>query len=135
MSIDPLAQKQLEMALAYGESLSRWALLIFGGTVAILIGTQHASPRTGWRRWSYLLFVLAWAGLGASLWYGAQVQSACVAFYCAAARDGQPTMDAIRNDGRAQLHCLESALAVLGLWLVIYLVWWIKWLPKEGTSK
>jgi hypothetical protein len=134
MSIDSLVQKQLEMALAYGESLSRWALLIFGGTVAILVGTQHASPRTR-LRWGYLLFAVAWACLGASLWYGAQVQSACVAYYCAAAHDAHPAMDAIRNDGRLQLIYLESALVVLGVWLTAYLVWWIWWLPKEVSSK
>jgi hypothetical protein len=134
MAIDPVVQKQLEMALAYTQSLSHWALLIFGGTIAILVGTQHASPRS-WFRSVYLLFVVAWALLGVSLWHGAQLQSSCVAYYWAAAQHQDSILDAIRSHTRSQLCGLEWALGVLCVWLVIYLVWWIWRLPKEGPSR
>jgi len=85
---------------------------------------------------AYLIFIIAWALLGASLWFGSRVQSACVAYYWAAGQYRDAIMDAVRNDGRAQLANLRYALVALGVWLVIYLFWWIfRMLPKEEPSK
>lgn len=124
--------KFFEGAQALAQSLSQWSLLIFGGSLAIILGTSYRRPATRRMRLIYLLFLPAWSLLAFSIYEGFEVQGSYVAYLLAArgkgaavnAKIGDIAID-INTATTLQTRGLESALVLLGVWIVVYTLWWI----------
>ena len=120
----------LEAAAAYSETLMGWVLLVLGGSVVALLQRSYLRPESRSMRLTYLLFVLGWAFLARSIFFGTRVQQVLLAFLF----QRNPNFSALRNtlnkDLLKQVRNLEYGLLAFGLWLAVYLVWWI--FTKQG---
>jgi hypothetical protein len=122
--IDPI--KGFEAAVSYSQSLTQWALLLLGGTVLLLLGTSYYRPGNRFVLYSYLLFVPSWGCLGVSMWHGTRVAQAYLAYLWFRHVTAREIKIAINHDLLWQGGAMECALAVLTLWMLVYLYWWIK---------
>lgn len=124
--------KILEAAVAMAQSLSQWALVIIGGTLAIIVGTSYYRPDSRRVRAIYLLFVPAWILLALSISNGSLIQRRYLAYLFLNPENpsSQATVTQIiskvNDEAYWQLITLEWALLCLGVWLLFYLVWWIR---------
>jgi hypothetical protein len=115
----------LKQVMDSSTQLSGWALLIGGGTMAIIVSTSYRRPTLlSWRLW-YLLFIPGWVYIGYSLHYG----NILVGKYLASIMVREDQVAAIAsqiNDNFADQHaCLLKSLIFFGLWLLIYTLHWI----------
>src|SRR5437667_9330624 len=65
---------EFDSVVTFSQSLSQWAVVIIGGTAALLLGNSHVRPSNILVRLVYLLFVPAWIFLLLSTWMGVKVQ-------------------------------------------------------------
>ena len=127
--------KAFEATVSYSQSLTEWALLIFGGSVVIVVGTSYVRPRKRWVRSTYFLFMFGWACLGLSMYYGSQVQRVYLAHLWSSEVSLSEARATINKETFMQIKCLKWALGVFGTWLWVYLCWWIlqKKEPASGA--
>lgn len=119
-----------QAAQTLGQSLSQWALLTIGGSLIVIVGTSYYRPKTRNTRLAYLLFLPSWILLALSMYNGALIQRAYVAFLVASRSAANPDLvskiaQRVTRAAQAQIDLLQWALLVLFGWLFIYLTWWI----------
>jgi len=122
---EKLDPKSLEAAVALSQTLTQWAFLIMGGSVVILVGTSYYRPTGRFARGSYLLFVPGWIFLASSVYRGIMVQRANLGFLFFPGPDVAGFRKTINRDAYGQIASMEWGLAIFGLWLFIYLCWWV----------
>jgi hypothetical protein len=113
----------LEAASALSKSLSDWALLTLAGTLLLVFSTSYRRLKDGWR-YLYVIFPAAWTALGISLWSGLKLQQHSTAFHFVRHTD-QNASDILEKANvavSAQIASFESALFLLGVWLIAYVV-------------
>ncbi len=117
-----------EGAVSMAENLSQWVLLIIGGSVVIILGTDYVTPGRKLRL-SYLLFIPGWIFLAFSLYYGTQVQRAHLSWLFRASEmdpeDIARLAGTITSDAYHQMLYMRWGLLSFGIWLLVYLFWWI----------
>lgn len=118
-------QKGPESAVAFSQAVSQWEVLIIGGSIAVLLGSSYLRPRSPRGRSWYLLFVPAWGFLFYSLYMGMSAQQNVLALSNLKNVDVGPTKEELARHIARQISTFEIGLAILGVWLVIYLAWWI----------
>lgn len=121
----PPELKSLESAVALVQSLIQFALLLIGGTVVILLSASYHRPKNVLVRGCYLLFIPGWALLGLSVNSGVRAQGAYTSYLIRSKADLTQTKATMTGDANNQVFFLKSALVVFGIWLFIYLLWWI----------
>jgi hypothetical protein len=126
----------LRQVMDSSAQLSAWALVVGGGTVAVIVSTSYRRPDSIWWRLPYLLFLPGWAFIACSL----QLGSNLVGKYLASLMVHKEQIDVIASqindlysDQRAYLL---YSLGCFGLWLLIYLINWIffKSFPARGNK-
>lgn len=120
-----IESKALEVALSFSQTLTGWAILIIAGSVLILVGTDYYRPERGWARKGYFFFVPAWIALALSMYSGIRVYGIYVSYLVSRAPDFLQSRNMMNDYAYKQLFRLEVALVFFGVWLVLYLVWWI----------
>jgi hypothetical protein len=113
----------LEAASALSKGLSDWALLTLAGTLLLVFSTSYRRLKNGWR-YLYVLFPAAWTALGISLWSGLKLQQHATAFHFVRQTD-QNASDILEKANvavSAQIASFESALVLLGVWLIAYVI-------------
>lgn len=128
-SIDP---KAFEAGASYAQSLVQLSLLIAGGTIAILVGSSYIRPKHRGVRYAYFLFVFGWIFLGLSMYYGFRTQRDYLGYLWAAKVDPHDVLRAMNTDAYKQLSWMERSLVIFGLWLLVYLIWWVL---HKGSSQ
>lgn len=121
--MDPKAA--FEAAAAYSETLMGWVLLVLGGSVVALLQRSYLRPNSKQIRLTYLLFVVGWGFLARSIFFGTKVQEVLLAFHFQRTPDFSKLRSTINSDLLKQVRSLEYGLLAFGLWLAIYLAWWI----------
>lgn len=117
---------------AMSESLTQWGLLVFGGTVALLMGTEFRRPKSVRVRYTYWLFLFGWFMIALSLYRGTRVHRAYLRLLF---DQGQLSLDSLRPLNAhldCQLTFFQVAAFPFAAWLVVYLWWWIH--HKESGS-
>ena len=127
----------MKAAAAYADSQVQWCLLIFGGTIAILVGTSYRHPR-GLLRYAYALFIPGWLGLAMAIYHGNSVQRAILAHLyraipastdaakvAASAKEFAATKVTVTADADAQQWWLYFGLICIAVWLVVFTSCWI----------
>jgi hypothetical protein len=113
-------------AMAAGATMvTSWSLTILGATVAGIVAGNFLRP-SAIVRGIYLLFIPGWTFLGVSISYGDKVtrRLAAAAFTEDRTALGQIAA-AMNSDYAAQRGWFYLALLTFGLWLAIFLVWWV----------
>ncbi len=143
MLIDVPAQiddsKFFEAAQTLAQGLSQWDLLILAGSLVIVIGTSYYRPKNRRMRATYFLFIPTWLCLALSVYQGISVQRSYVAYLVASRGSPQPKLLAqiaenMTSATRNQILSLEIALVFAGIWLLIYIVWWVFTNQSKETS-
>lgn len=122
--------KFFEAAQSLAQSLSQWDLLILGGSLVVIVSTSYYRPQSIKIRAAYFLFLPIWFCLAMSVYQGIAVQRSYVAYLIASrSTPTKQLLDQIAENitsaTRNQIFALETALLFGGLWLLIYLVWWV----------
>lgn len=114
----------LKLAVTNAEAITQWALLVVGGTVAILVGSEFRRPKSATVRWCFTLFVPGWLALLRSMYVGSLVSRAYIG-RLSGVSDAATATRLINDNWYLQIWWFGLAMAVLGAWLVVYLLWWI----------
>ena len=125
--------KLFEAATGLANTLISWALVMIGGSILAIIGTSYYRPGALWVRCSYLAFLPAWFFLSLSIYAGTRVQGV----YLAALYLKHPNIDMfkeiVNDDATSQIRWMEVGLVCFGVWLTLYLTWWI--FHKENVPR
>ncbi len=123
----------LEGATALAGTMTSWALVMIGGSILAVLGTGYYRPAVLLVRCAYLAFIPAWAFLSYSIYAGTRVQGV----YLAALYSEHPNMTALKlavnQDVLSQIRRMEIGLLFFGLWLSVYIMWWV--FHKESTQQ
>jgi hypothetical protein len=126
--------KAFDAAVSLAQSLTQWGFLIIAGSVVTLVGTAYYRPSHRIVRSSYLLFLLAWAFMGVSIFRGIQVQMGNVARLF----ESNPNLSDFRrtmtHDANSQICYMKASLWVFGFWLVCFSLWWVFHTQKPGKE-
>ena len=127
--------ESLEADSTHSGDMMKWTVLIIAGTIASVISTSRLSPRSTNFRLAYLLFPIAWTLLILSLFEGTNVKSGYLASL-SSGREYWGAIGACANSAmlRQGLYMTWGA-SVLGLWLLIFLHWWIFYNPADAEQK
>ena len=130
LSSDQVAmdRQAFEKAADYAQRITDSVLLIFGGSIVILLGTGYRRPVSRWMRATYLLFPLGWVFLWFSVRDAMKVRGTYIAYLLGPPKDSLGRIDRIQTlNGFAlsQTRWLSCGLATFAIWLMIYLCWWI----------
>jgi hypothetical protein len=105
--------------------LSTSALAIFGGTVAVIVGTSYRRPKQLRWRLPFLLFVPGWILLGHSMYLGNTIASRYLAATMVKQSEWMAIATRVNDDYGNQQASLLAALFFFGAWLVVYLLYWV----------
>ena len=117
--------KAFEAAVSVTNTLVSWAFLVFGGTILVVVGTSYHRPKNRGVRWSYMLFLPAWGFLTSSIYFGSRVQGNYLASLLNKRADFNKVREALNANAASQIDQLTYGLFFLGVWIVVYLLWWI----------
>lgn len=117
--------KSLDSAVSFAQSVSQWAYLTLGASVALLFRDLSQRPKHLFIRYSFLVFLLGWFFLGLAIYKGVRVHGAYIAYLMSKQHDTLATIQNINADAAAQLRALQIGLLIFGAWLTSYLVWWV----------
>lgn len=122
---DKLNVKAFESASAFAQSLTQWEFIIIGGSLLILLGIDYYRPKSVVLRSCYLLFLPAWTLLAVSIYYGIRVQEAYLAYVLVAKTTASGISETMNSDAHMQIVFMEWGLIVFGIWLLVYLLFWV----------
>jgi len=114
----------LEAVGAVSESLVTWSLAVVAGSVAAIVSTSYIRPTSSGIRLAYLLFLPGWGALAGSIVFGDRIARWIVTAHQDPSRLREISRH-ISNDFASQQDLFLLGLAPFGLWLVIYLLWWV----------
>ena len=129
---DPVVDKGLDSAVSFAQSISQWAYITIGASIALLFKDLSQRPRHWLMRYSYLAFLPGWFFLGFAIFKGVRVHGAYIAYLMNKQHDVQSAIQSINADAASQLLALRCGLYVFGGWLVIYLLWWVA--HRDGSK-
>lgn len=117
--------KIFEAAITLTNNLTSWALVVIGGSILAILSTSYYRPKLLWFRCTYLLFLPAWIFVSLSLYSGTRVQGVYLAALFSAHPNLEMLQERLNSDSAAQIFRMEAGLVCLGIWLTLYLMWWI----------
>jgi hypothetical protein len=123
----------LVAVISYSQTLSGWALLIVGASVLTLLQRSYLRPGRLRYRLVYLLYVLGWSFLAASIYFGTRVQQVALAARLAI-HQITGFKQILNSDLKFQIWCLSSGVAAFVGWLLWYLLFWIFVQRPEGEA-
>lgn len=123
----------LEAAAAQANLLTTWTLAIIGGSIIALLQTSYLRPGNWRTRIAYLLFIPGWYFLGKSIYYGSEVRAVHLAGLFAPNLNENELLTQVGIDAANQSSNLHLGLLMFGVWLALYLAWWI-YTDKPGTG-
>lgn len=118
----------------HSNDLSNWSILLIAGTIAMVVGTSYLRPAERTVRLAYLLFPPIWMILALSVLAGRDVRGSYLASTIVADRFLFGTIACANAVLARQIEFLFFAVIALGVWLIIFLHWWI-FVPHEEKAK
>jgi hypothetical protein len=129
-AIDPAQYERVVNGLKamqeIGADIGQWALLAFGGTLAVMLSTSYRKPDFPWRL-IYVLLLPALLCLGIAIQQDAYIKRTYGAMLLRPP-SRQVALDALSGANTAlsqQIVAFEAGIAILGLWLIAYAGWWM----------
>jgi hypothetical protein len=128
--------KSLELAVAFSQSLSQWAYIVLGGSVAILLRDLKYRLKDSWIRHSFWLFLPGWACLAISIYEGIRVQERYVARWMFAGSQIEDIVQKFNSHTACQIWFMQAGLFIFAVWLVVFLLRWILYRiePESGNE-
>lgn len=123
-AVAPLVDKGMDSAVSYAQSLSQWAYITIGASVAVLFKDLAQRPSCRWIRWSFLLFLPGWFLLAWAIYKGTRLHGAYLMYLMGSQHDPYKAIQYINADAASQQWALKWGLLVFIVWLAVYLFWW-----------
>ena len=103
-----------------------WCLSLLGGSLLTILSSSYNHPE-GYLKYFYLLFILAWAFLFLSIYYGMNISNRLMAAELFSNKNSalEDIFGKINFDYANQLKFFKWSLVVFALWLLFYISWWI----------
>ncbi len=111
---DVAVDKSLDSAVAFAQSLSQWAYITIGASVALLFRDLSQRPKQWFVRWSFVVFLPGWFFLGSAIFKGVRVHGAYIAYLMTKQHDVPAALVNINADAASQLSALECGLLIFG---------------------
>jgi len=127
--------KALESAVAFAQSLSQWAYITIGASVALLFRDLSQRPKTRFVRCLFLLFLPGWVLLILSIYEGLKVHGVYIAYLMSEKPDAAKAVTDANTIGSCQLLAVKWGIGIFLLWLAVYLIWWIIDGGKRQTNE
>ena len=128
--------KFLEAATTMANTLTSWAYAMIAGSIIILLGTGYYRPAGRRTRLAYLAFLPAWFLLYRSIQAGTEIQGAYLGALFSTKPKFDTLLELVNDRGVAQSELMRYGLLCFGVWLIVYLFWWIfNNEPSEEKSK
>ena len=124
--------KAFAAAASLAQSLEQLTIAIMGGSIAVLLTSFTHRPGR-WMRWAYFLFLPGWVSLSYAIYRGVQVQRVFLSYHFLPNPNLASLRVAINRDAYCQIQSLELGLLIFGVWLILYLFWWI--FAEENDKK
>lgn len=107
--------------------LATWSLSVFGGSLLIIVGDSYLRPSDSNHRLAYLLFLVGWAFIGWSMYQGFKITRHTMVLDLYSTNEDTLTtiLQKCNTSFANQLKWFQRGLLVFGVWLVLYLIWWI----------
>ena len=104
-----------------------WSLSVVGGTFLAILSDEYIHPEKRNYKYVYFIFILGWGCIAKSIHHGINVSGNSTAADRNA--DNYELLKAGSSDCQAnfgkQLKWFKWGLAAFGVWLALYLCWWI----------
>lgn len=112
---------------AGSNKISTWSLSTLGGSILAILSTDYNAPRESLFRLIYLLFVLGWIFLGIAFFEGKRISAKTIAAELHKGNKDQLSKMFKSCNGyyARQLKFFNYALLIFGIWLLLYVTWWI----------
>jgi hypothetical protein len=107
--------------------ITSWSLAITGGTFLAILSEEYVHPVEVKFRTPYFLFVVGWIYIGISIYNGISISGVAAAAELNALDLDSLVQGSVACDKyfERQLRWFKLALLVFGIWLSLYLLWWI----------
>jgi hypothetical protein len=115
----------LEAATAMANTLTSWAYAMIAGSIIALLGTGYYRPAGRRTRLAYLTFLPAWLFLYGSIQAGTKIQGYYLGALLAKKPNFERLLIQVNDQAVAQTDSMRYGLIFFGLWLIVYLFWWI----------
>jgi hypothetical protein len=114
----------IQSIVAASTVFTTWSLSLIGGSILAILSTEYSKPLGKWAKLIYLLFLPGWIFLGLTINAGDTISRRGV--MAAIAPDRIPLIfEKMNQEFIRQIGFFHTGLFFLGLWLFLYLIWWI----------
>jgi hypothetical protein len=117
--------ESLKSVADHSNDLSNWAILMIAGSIAMVVGTSYLRPQERNVRLAYLVFVPAWFLLAISILAGRDVKGGYLASTIVVEKYLFGTVSCANAALSRQIDFLFYAVALLSIWLLVFLHWWV----------
>jgi hypothetical protein len=107
--------------------LTTWTLSIIGGSILIIVDDSYFRPFNINCRYAYFLFLVGWILLGISLYYGFAITRHVMVsdLYQNKKNLLEQILERCNKSFYWQLRFFQTGLLTFGIWLALFLLWWI----------
>jgi hypothetical protein len=107
--------------------ISTWSLSILGGSLLAILSDSYLHPSKTQLKLVYLLFILGWTSIGISIFNGKEIIGRTIASELYKNDENQlvSIFTKCNNCYQRQLRYFNIGLFTFGIWLLLYLIWWI----------
>lgn len=117
--------ESLRAIIESSNAMTSWALTLVGASVVAIVSTSNLRPTTKLARLPYFLFLAGWAFLGVSAYYGYRISGNYVAAQLVDPERIPEILGAMNTGFVAQQTWFMLGLLPFGIWLVVFLFWWV----------
>jgi hypothetical protein len=125
----------MKLVGAGSASMVSTGLAIIAGSIATIVSTSYLRPTISNVRLIYLLYLPGWAFIGTSIYYGDTIARRGIAAHFVDSNQLETIAALLNTDYQCQRNLLALGLGAFGIWLVLFLFWWVfgKWtIAKNG---
>ncbi|SEM24873.1 hypothetical protein SAMN05661044_04673 [Olivibacter domesticus] len=107
--------------------ITTWALSVVGGTFIIILTSDYLKPEKFEFKLVYLLFIVGWILMGVSIYCAKEITGSTIAseLYSDNLESLKEIFKRCNNLYSKQIRYFNLGLLMFGIWLVLFLIWWI----------
>jgi len=114
----------IQAIVAGSNSRVTWSLSLICGSLVAVLSTSFLRPMNRWSKLIYLLFIPGWIYLAYTIKWGDSIARRGILATIAPDRI-LVIADKMNDEFVNQLEDFNLALIFFGIWLLLYLMWWI----------
>jgi hypothetical protein len=114
----------VQAIISASNNIASWSLSLLGATLLAVLSSSYIKPLGKWSKLIYLLFIPGWVFLALSIKCNDTITRRGIAATIDPNRIPS-IVDKMNDEFALQLKDFNIALYLFGLWLLLFLLWWI----------